>query len=141
MEATVTPTHTRPFRRTAVAATVGAAIGALITIGITALLTHDESNANRPAVVPAAAGHNLPVTADAAERWLTLQGGGLEARRSVPRSADAAEHWVAVSRAPSGAHLSADATEYWASADNATAAPSGRPFLSADAAEHWLASN
>jgi hypothetical protein len=141
MEATVTPDHTRRFRRTAYVAALGAATGALITIGISALLTDDESSAERAPIVAVAAGHNLPATADAAEQWLTVERGTADARRSVPQSPDAAEHWIGIGVAPSlVAHLSADATEYWATGEKAIAAPSGVLPLSADAVEHWLTS-
>ncbi len=139
MATTITPTHPRHLLRTAYAATLGAAIGALLTVGISALVTNDESNAERAAILPAAAAHNLPATADAAEQWLTLERGPAYARRSVPQSPDAAEHWIGVAVAPSLAHLSADGAEHWAT-DSKAAAPSRVLPLDADAAEHWLAS-
>ena len=57
MEATITPTNTRQILRTATAVTLGAAIGALFTIGINAVLTGDDSSETR-----AARGPRSPVT-------------------------------------------------------------------------------
>jgi hypothetical protein len=139
MEATITPTPRRQFLRSAYVATLGAATGALITIGISAWLTHDESSAERAATVPAAAGHNLPATADAAERWLAVDRGGVDGG-VLPLSADAAEHWLAVDRGGVDGGvlpLSADAAERWLAVDRGGVDGGVLP-LSADAAERWL---
>ena len=97
MEATITPTHTRQILRTATAVTLGAAIGALFTIGINAVLTGDDSSEARAARGPAIASYNLPATADAAEHWLTTNDSSVDAH-ATPLSADAAEHWLTTNR-------------------------------------------
>ena len=119
MEATITPTHTRQILRTATAVTLGAAIGALFTIGINAVLTGDDSSETRAARGPAIASYNLPATADAAEHWLTTDRSGVDAH-ATPLSADAAEHWLTTDRSGVDAHatpLSADAAEHWLTTD------------------------
>ena len=139
MEATITPTHTCQILRTATAVTLGAAIGALFTIGINAVQTGDDSSETRAARGLAIASYNLPATVDAAEHWLTTDRSGVDAH-ATSLSADAAEHWLTTDRSGVDAHatpLSADAAEHWLTTDRSGVDAHATP-LSADAAEHWL---
>ena len=132
---TITPIHSGRFRQTVFVAVLGAIAGAVLTIGISALLRDDKSGPAQAKDVTASAGPGL-ATADAAEHWLTHERVA-DADRSIPRSADAAEQWIGISVRPSALPLSSDALEHWIG----STLPSRVVPSSADAAEQWLTSD
>ena len=123
------PTHPRGRGRLATGI-VAAAAGALVGVAATTTFSDREARPAEPVVELQPALGPSPLSADAAERWLTpgVDQPGLDCRP------DAAERWQVPHIAVADLPYTADAAERWLTPEIAVA---DLPYT-ADAAEHWL---